>query len=185
MRSMSRLKELVEQIGKEKLPPVHLWKPEQLGEIDIHIDAQGFWFHEGDPIARTELVQLFASILWHENDQHYLVTPVEKLAIEVADSPYLIHQMEHIDEQGQEAWVAVTNTHEQIIIGVNHPVELRSYQGQWVPYINVRYDLWARVNRSIYYQWVSAAMEALESDSPVNTLSLVSQGYAFEVAREA
>jgi len=184
MQHMSRLKELVKQIGKEKMPPVHLWQPEHVGEIDIRIDAQGFWFHEGDAIAREELVKLFASILWHENGQHYLVTPVEKLAIEVADSPYLIHQMEHVIEPDQEAWVAVTNTHEQLIVGADHPVELRQYQEQWVPYINVRYDLWARVNRSIYYQWVSAAMEAMVSDSKVSNLTLESQGYEFEVARE-
>ena len=184
MHNMSRLKDLAEQIGKEKMPPVHLWQPENVGEIDIRIDAQGFWFHEGDPIAREELVKLFASILWHEGGQHYLVTPVEKLAIEVADSPYLIHQMEHVNEQDQEAWVAVTNTHEQLIVSQEHPVELRKYQEQWVPYINVRYDLWARVNRSIYYQWVSAAMELMDSDPNVEALTLVSQGFEFEVARE-
>jgi len=186
---MSRLKEIAQQIGKDKMPPVHLWKPDHVGDIDIRIDAQGFWFHEGDPIAREELVKLFASILWCENGQHYLVTPVEKLAIEVADSPYLIHQMEHVDEQGQEAWVAVTNTHESLIISSENPVELRFYQEQWVPYVNIRYDLWARVNRSIYYQWVSEAMDAApgsssdnESINP-NDLVLTSLGYEFEVAR--
>lgn len=189
---MGRLNDLAEQIGKEKMPPVHLWKPVHVGEIDIRIDTQGFWFHEGDPIAREELVKLFASILWHEYGQHYLVTPAEKLAIEVADSPYVIHQMEHITEQGQEAWAAVTNTHEQLIIGEENPVELRRYQEQWVPYVNVRYDLWARVNRSIYYQWVNAAMDALEKRSHKQEsqtscsekLVLSSIGYEFEVARD-
>lgn len=210
---MSRLKDIAEQIGKESQPPVHLWKPENIGEIDIRIDAQGFWFHEGDPISRATLVKLFASILWFENGQHYLVTPVEKLAIEVADSAYLIHQMEYVKEQGQQTWVAVTNTHEQIIVSAENPVELRIYQAQWVPYVNVRYDLWARVNRSVYYQWVSAAVDASASDSvgdesepkslelkpkefisretipkettPKKTKALVltSQGYEFEVAR--
>lgn len=174
---MSRLKQIAEQIGKQSQPPVHLWKPKEQGEIDIRIDTRGFWFHQGDPILREPLVRLFASILWYEDGQHYLVTPAEKLAIEVEDSPYLIHQMEHVDD----TWVAVTNTHEQVIVGPQHPVELRQYQGQWVPYVNVRYQLWARVNRSIYYQWVSEAMRAQADDTA--PLQLNSGDYAFVVAR--
>lgn len=175
---MQRLTEIAAQIDKQSTPPVHLWKPEFEGEIDIRIDAQGFWFHEGDPIKREELVKLFATILWHEGDQHFLVTPAEKLSITVEDAPFIVHQMEHVGD----AWVAVTNVHEQVIIDAQHPVELRDYQGQLVPYLNVRYDLWARVNRSIYYQWVSAAIETQGNGDAA--LMLTSQGYEFEVARE-
>lgn len=187
---MDRLKEILTQIDKQQRPPVDKWRPEHVGEIDIRIDTQGFWFHEGDPIQREELVRLFASILWFEQDdenggideppakgQHYLVTPVEKLAIVVEDVPYVVHQMEHVED----TWVAVTNTHEQILIGEHHCVELRSYLGQLVPYVRVRYDLWARVNRSIYYQWVTAAMQDQSADNQLLTLS--SAGYRFEVAR--
>jgi len=174
---MSKLKEIAESIEQQSNPPVHLWKPDQIGEIDIRIDSQGFWFHEGDPISRVELVKLFASILWAEDKQHFLVTPVEKLQILVEDTPFVVHQMEHIED----TWVAVTNLHEQVIVSQEHPVELRLYQDQWVPYIKVRYDLWARVNRSIYYQWVSEAMD-LRTDESL-PLTLNSQGYEFEVAR--
>ena len=174
---MNRLKQIADQIGKQSKPPVHLWKPEVEGSVDIRIDAQGFWFHEGEPILREPLVQLFASILWCERGHHYLVTPAEKLAIVVEDSPYLVNQMEHVDD----FWVAVTNTHEQVIVGEDNPVMLRQYQDQWVPYINVRYDLWARVNRSIYYQWVSEAMR--EGHHEGATLTLHSGAYEFEVAR--
>jgi len=178
---MKRLQEIVEQIEQQPQPPVHLWVPELVGEIDIKIDVDGNWFHEGEPISREKLVRLFASILWFENQQHYLVTPAEKLAIEVADSPYIIHQAEYVDG----AWLVTTNTHEQLVIGIEHPVELRDFIGQWVPYVNVRYDLWARVNRSIYVQWVTDALEnqgssAEEQGAPV---TLSSQGYAFAVAK--
>lgn len=174
---MSRIDEIAEQIDQHQTPPVHLWKPEHVGEIDIRIDAQGVWFHEGDPILREPLVRLFASILWCEEGGHYLVTPVEKLKIRVEDAPFVVHQMEFVDD----AWVAVTNVHEQVIIGQNNPVALRVYQKQWLPYINVRYDLWARVNRSIYFQWVTEAME-LEQDSD-SELVLSSNGYEFSVAK--
>lgn len=191
---MDRLKEILSQIDKQQRPPVHKWHPQHVGEIDIRIDTQGFWFHEGDPIQREQLVRLFASILWYEKDdesggvggldesltkgQHYLVTPVEKLAIVVEDVPFVVHQMEHIED----TWVAVTNTHEQLVIGEEHPVELRSYLGQRVPYVRLRYDLWARVNRSIYYQWVTTAMQDQSDDSDLLLLS--SAGYQFEVARD-
>jgi len=174
---MGRLKKIADQIAEQSQPPVDKWQPEHVGEIDIRIDEQGNWFHEGDPILREKLVRLFASILWFENGQHYLVTPVEKLAIDVFDVPYVAHQMEHVDD----TWVAVTNTHEQVIIGQDHPVELREYQGQNVPYIRVRYDIWARVNRSIYYQWVTEAIEGQVDEKAALVLS--SGGYEFEVAR--
>jgi len=175
---MDRLNEIAEQIAQRSQPPVHLWQPDTVGEIDIRIDAQGFWFHEGDPIVRHELTKLFASILWYEDGQHYLATPVEKLRVVVEDAPFIVHQMEYVNQ----AWVAVTNVHEQIIIGEDNPVELRRYQDQLVPYVKIRYELWARVNRSIYYQWVSAAMERQVDDAA--PLLLDSQGYQFEVARE-
>lgn len=174
---MNRLEHIAEQINSQSQPPVHLWKPEHCGVIDIKIDSNGFWFHEGEPISRDKLVALFASILWFENGQHFLVTPVEKLTIEVVDVPYIIQQMEKVDQH----WVAVTNTHEQVIIGDDHPVTLREFQGQWLPYINVRYDLWARLNRSVYYQWVVDALE-LAGDS--NELWLKSGTYRFRLNQE-
>lgn len=152
---MSRLQEIVEAIAKQKSPPVHLWKPENEGEIDIRIDANGLWFHEGEQITRDALVRVFASILWAEDGRHYLVTPVEKLKIEVEDAPYVIQQAELADGK----WVVTTNTHEQLIVGVDHPVQLRDYRGQPLPYVNVRYDLWARLSRAVYYQWVEQALE--------------------------
>ncbi|MFT5137425.1 MAG: hypothetical protein ACI9XU_001016 [Arenicella sp.] len=188
---MDRLKEILAQIDKQQRPPVDKWHPEHLGKIDIRIDTQGFWFHEGDPISREKLVRLFASILWFERDdegagglnqslvtgRYYLITPVEKLAIVVEDVPFVVHQMEYVED----TWVAVTNTHEQLVIGQEHRVELRPYLGQLVPYVRVRYDLWARVNRSIYYQWVTAAMQDQSNDNDLLLLS--SAGFQFEVAR--
>jgi len=174
---MNRLKQIAEQIDSQSMPPVHLWKPEHVGEIDIRIDSNGFWFHEGASIEREKLVRLFASILWYEEGQHYLVTPVEKLAIDVEDAAFVINQMEYADD----AWVVITNTHESVIVSQNNPVELREYEGQWVPYINVRYDLWARVNRSLFFQWVELALEQKAEGSP--ELRLSSKNYSFEVAR--
>ncbi len=171
---MTRLDQIAQQIKNNSQPPVHLWSPAECGEIDIRIDAQGQWFHEGELISRDALVALFASILWAEDGQYYLVTPAEKLLITVADVPYVIHQAQYLEG----AWVAVTNTHEQVIISADNPVQLRQYEGNWLPYVRLRYDLWARVNRSIYYQWVDMAL-----DSGDEALCLNSNGYQFAVAK--
>ena len=172
---MTKLEQIAQQIESQKLPPVDKWKPKHQGEIDIEIDVQGQWFHEGQRISRDKLVALFSTILWHEDNKYYLVTPAEKLLIQVGDVPYIIHQAELADG----TWVATTNTHEQVIIGDQHQVELRQFQGQWIPYVNIRFDLWARVNRSIFYQWVELAIEEAETDP----LELHSGNYAFEVAK--
>lgn len=163
----NRLAEIAEQISDRKQPPVHLWKPKQVGEIDIRIDAHGAWFHEGEAINRQPLVRLFSTILWCENDRHYLVTPAEKLAIQVADVPFIIQQMEQVDG----LWVATSNVGEQLLVGAEHPVQLREFQGVEIPYIKVRYELWARLNRSIYYQWMSTAIEMMDDAAALPVLS--------------
>jgi len=175
---MSRLKEIVDSLGQKQSPPVHLWRSGRLGSIDICIDRQGCWFHEGSSIARINLVKLFASILWFEDGKYFLVTPVEKLQIVAEDVPFLITQVEYSDG----FWLVTTNLHEQVVISQKHSVELRLCNGQWLPYVNIRYDLWARVNRSIYYQWVSQAID--EQRRASDRLLLLSGGYEFEVARE-
>ena len=71
--------------------PLHLWNPDYCGEVDMAIAADGTWFHEGVPIKRAELWQLFAGILRREDDgEYYLVTPVEKCRVSVALHPLII-----------------------------------------------------------------------------------------------
>ena len=72
------------QVKGGKAPPVSEWSPQLSGDIDIVIDANGNWFHEGSKIQRAALVALFAKILRREHDgEYYLVTPVEKWRIRV------------------------------------------------------------------------------------------------------
>ena len=177
---MKAFDDIVKQIKQQTVPPVDQWRPDRVAEIDIEIDADGNWYHEQSKIQRQQLVNLFASILWFEQDRYYLVTPVEKLAIKVADVPYVIQQASLIDK----ARVAVTNTGEQVIIGSEYPIELREYQGQWLPYLNLRFDIWARVGRAVYYEWVTEAMEAGEPKSEFADLTLTSNDYRFCIARQ-
>src|SRR3954454_4743687 len=78
------LAELQELIDQRRLPPVDQWNPERCGPSGMRIARDGTWYHEGQPIRRPAMVRLFASVLRREPDgRHVLVTPVEKLDIEV------------------------------------------------------------------------------------------------------
>src|SRR5690242_21716419 len=76
------------------LPPVDRWNPEFCGDIDMEIKADGTWFYLGTPIGRMPLVQLFSSVLRKDADgKTYLVTPVERVGIRVADAPFIAVEM--------------------------------------------------------------------------------------------
>ena len=72
-------------IENRKLPPVDQWNPEFCGDIDIRIARNGSWYHEGRPFLRPSLVRLLSSILKREGDDYFLVSPVEKMRIQVED----------------------------------------------------------------------------------------------------
>ena len=59
------------------LPPVHLWNPAHVGDLDIVITTDGRWVHEGAVISREALVRLFSTVLRKDPDGYCLVTPVE------------------------------------------------------------------------------------------------------------
>ena len=48
--------------------PLETWAPEHCGQLDMAIDRDGRWFHEGSEIKRSELVSLFAGLLRKESD---------------------------------------------------------------------------------------------------------------------
>ena len=81
------LPQIAELVAARKLPPVEQWRPQQIGDSRMRIAADGRWFHEGCLIRRPAMVRAFASLLMRDADgQHWLVTPHEKLAIEVEDA---------------------------------------------------------------------------------------------------
>ena len=65
------------------------WNPPFCGDLDIRIARNGTWFYLGTPIGRFELVKLFSSILKVEDGKYFLVTPVEKVGIQVDDAPFI------------------------------------------------------------------------------------------------
>ena len=74
-----------------KPAPTHLWNPSFCGEMDLVIRKDGVWVHEGSPIRRKELINLFASILCIKDDgYYYLISPQEKIKVKVDQYPFLV-----------------------------------------------------------------------------------------------
>ncbi len=149
------------------LPPVESWNPPYCGDIDIQIKANGDWYHEGSIFKRLALVKMFASVLIkevrtevyknsnHEIEEYFLVTPIEKVKIQVDDVPFVLTQWRWLDEKGTIMQVN-TNLEDEFILDANHPVII-SESGDL--YVTVRRNLLAKVHRNVYYQWVDIAQE--------------------------
>jgi len=162
-----------------KLPPVHLWNPKNSGDMDIRIDREGRWIHEGGEIKRPALVKLFSSILKLENNQYFLVTPVEKWKISVEVAPFFITQVTRVVRNDQQAISCMTLNHETIILNEDHPliIKYESLSDEPTPLVKVRGNLWALVSRSAFYQLV--AWGENPSGNEDNAVYLTSMGRQF------
>ena len=113
------------------IPPLENWHPEQVTDMDLTIKANGEWWHEGGHMTRQSLVNLFATILWKEENngavEYFLKTPVQKLRIHVEDAPLLINDVGIVEEQG-ESWLEfTTSTGDVVRLDDEHPISLRAY----------------------------------------------------------
>ena len=160
---MSRLNELFDQLAArqadKKLPPVQQWNPERTGTIDIAIARDGTWYHEGEAIRRQPLVNLFATVLRRDPDGYCLVTPAEKLLIEVADAPFVAVDME-VQGEGREARLLFsTNVDDHVVADADHPLWVEEQDDGPRPYLEVRDGLTALVARSVFYRLVDQAVQ--------------------------
>lgn len=139
------------------LPPVHLWHPENCGDIDIVIRADGVWMHENSPIGRAELVRLFSTVLRLDPDGYHLVTPVEKMQITVEDLPFRAVTM----RRDGDDLVFTTDVGDETRAGPDHPltVETDAVTGEPAPRVHVRAGLEARIARTVFYDLVEMAEE--------------------------
>jgi len=140
--------------GGRTLPPVHLWNPPHCGDIGLRITCDGVWHYQGSPIGRAPLVKLFASILRKDPEGHVLVTPVEKISIEVEDAPFLAVALEVQNAGTAEQTVTFrTNLDDEAVAGPDHPLRFEpGASGGLKPYVLVRGDLWALATRPVYYE---------------------------------
>jgi len=139
------------------LPPVHLWNPPFCGDLDMRIARDGTWFYLGTPIGRKELVRLFSTILRKDGDDYFLVTPVEKVGITVDDAPFVAVDF-NPDGDGLKF---ETNVGDTCVAGPDHPirVERDPETGEPSPYILIRTNLEALIDRKSFYRLVDIGKE--------------------------
>lgn len=163
--------------GKKSMPPVEQWNPDFCGNMNLVIKRSGQWWHEGTPFTRAKLIQLLASVLKKEGDDYFLVTPVEKIGIQVEDVPFVI-----IDANTNKDIIEVsTQTGDTFSLGEEHLVELREFDGNLVPYCRVRRNLWARIHQNVLYRWVDIAREVTKEKH--TELQLTSGNYHFSIGK--
>ena len=147
--------------GKKGLPPVHLWEPDYCGDIGLRIARDGQWYYDNSPIGRKRIVRLFSTILRHDEDgEHYLVTPVEKIRIEIEDAPFIATLL-HISGEGRDQVLRFeTNVGDFTEAGPDHILrfEIDPQTQEPSPYIHVRARLEALICRAVFYELVELAV---------------------------
>lgn len=141
------------------LPPVHLWNPPFCGDLDMHIAKDGTWSYLGTPINRFELVKLFSSILKKEDGKYFLVTPVEKVGITVEDAPFIAVDFEAKGDGQAQRLSFSTHVGDVAVAGPDHPIRIviDAETDEPSPYILVRANLEARIDRKSFYRLVDIA----------------------------
>ena len=155
MTSGPAMERLMAALGDGKRrgpPPVERWDPPFCGDLDMRIAADGTWYYLGTPIGRPALVRLFSSVLKREGDEHFLVTPVEKVRIQVEDAPLQAVEMQ-VEGEGDARAVALrTSVDDLVSVGPGHALRFeRAAKDGLKPYVHVRRGLWARLTRALTY----------------------------------
>lgn len=154
--SLSELRGLIDD---RRLPPVDKWDPPHCGDSGMRIAGDGTWYHDGRPIGRAAMVRLFSTILRREPDgSHVLVTPVEKLAIEVECTAFRAVEMTS-EGSGEERRIALAlDSGDAVVVGRDHPLKLVSTAHGPSPRVLVRHGLEAKLSRSVYYELAEIAL---------------------------
>ena len=151
--------ELQAAIDERRVPPVDKWNPDHCGDSRMRIARDGTWFHDGQPINRPAMVRLFSTILRREPDgRHVLVTPVEKLEIEVESTAFRAIEMQ-TEGSGPERKIALKlDSGDALIVGADHPLRLAEGDHGPSPRVLVRHGLEAELSRAIYYELAELAL---------------------------
>ena len=100
-------------------------------------------------------MRLFSTVLRRDPDGFHLVTPVEKLRIEVDDAPFLAIRVDRIGD----ALRFQTNVGDDVEAGPDNAlhVQVDEASGEPAPYLHVRRGLLARLTRPVFYELVELA----------------------------
>ena len=153
------LAELAAAIEQRGAAPVDQWNPSHCGHSAMRIARDGTWYHEGSPILRPAMTRLFSTVLRREPDgSHVLVTPVEKLTIDVEATAFRATQMTMAGE-GKLRRIGLTlDSGDALIVGSEHPLTIVDTPDGPSPRVAVRFGLEAELTRSIYYELAEIAI---------------------------
>jgi len=157
--SAENLARAAQAVGSAGLPPVHLWNPPFCGDLDMRIARDGTWFYLGTPIGRPAMVKLFSTILRRDGDDYFLVTPVEKVGITVDDAPFVAVDFNRVGD----VLMFVDNVGNRFAAGPDHPIRVTRdpVTDEPAPYIRVRSNLEALIDRKSFYRLVEQGETAL------------------------
>lgn len=157
------LAEIAKLLAEKRLPPVEKWNPTHCGDSEMQIARDGTWFYQGTPIGRPAMVRLFSTVLRREADGgHVLVTPVEKLDIEVEDTAFIATAVKSEGEGKDRTLAFTTNVGDLVIAGPENRIHFRVAEGDSsdgpVPILDVRGGLEAMIARPVYYELAELAL---------------------------
>ncbi|MGC8201724.1 DUF1285 domain-containing protein [Aliiroseovarius sp. PTFE2010] len=160
-----------------QLPPVDKWDPEFCGDLDMRIARDGTWFYLGTPIGRPALVRLFSTILKREGDKYFLVTPVEKVGIQVEDAPFVAVDF----TKDGDALTFHTNLGDSATAGPDHPIRVvrDPDTGEPAPYVTIRRNLEALIDRKSFYRLVDIG--ETRTHEGIDWFGVTSQGVFFPI----
>ena len=154
------LADLQKLIDERRLPPVDRWDPQHCGHSEMRIARDGTWYHRGSPINRPAMVRLFSTVLRRDPDgSHVLVTPVEKLEIDVETTAFRALEMQS-EGSGEGRTIALKlDSGDVLIVGAANPLKLVETRQGPSPRVEVRHGLEAELSRAIYYELAEIALD--------------------------
>lgn len=109
-------------------------------EDKLKIDKNGVWYHGQTTIDRMGLLRLFYSALKRIDKEYFIVTPSERVRVDVEDAPYCVRSF---IEQGPSHYELLLNDETTIPLDEEHPLRLAE---SGMLYVSVKNGLEARFN---------------------------------------
>jgi len=178
----SLFQSILEAQKNNELPPVEKWNPPLCENVDMKIARDGKWFFKNSPIGREKMIKLFSTVIRFDDDGfYYLVTPVEKIQLQVEDKPFVIKTFNKEIIDGEEVFLFQTNVDDVVTLSKENPlrVDINEITQEPSPYILVRKNLEALISRNVFYQLVA---EAILNDK-TQKLEIKSRGYIFSLGK--
>jgi len=174
---MVNLDSLIQSIGDKPMPPVEQWDPEFCGELDLFIKADGTWLYSGTPLTREKIKHLFSRVIKKQSEEYFLVTPVEKVAIQVEWQPFLIVDFNQLQVEQQNVFQFIDNFNNKILLTDKSQLEMDEFQSQKLPILRVRRNLFANFSRNCYYRLIEQAEKQFHQEK--NKLQIISNDITF------